>query len=527
MDQVSGALARTRLAQTQRRLSTIVEQAAEAVMITDTEGIIIYVNPAFGRILGYEQAEIVGQRPSILSGGGMEDPGHRQMWQAVTAGKVWKDRIEFRAKDGSPLTLDQIVAVVRNQAGQAVSYVSTLRDVTREVQLEKQFHQAQKMEALGRLAGGIAHDFNNLLTVIQLSTRLLEHQLRPRDPLWKHVQQIRETGDRASDLTKQLLSFSRQEVVELQVLNLNDVVGRLEPMLRRLIGELIELETSLAADLWTVGVDASQMEQVIVNLVVNARDAMPDGGTLSIETTNVELDEAFAASHVDAQPGEHVLLTVRDSGVGMDDDALAHLFEPFFTTKQRGRGTGLGLALIFGIVRQRGGHIEVDSELGQGTTFRLYLPRATKVGTNEPKEAAPWAKTRRRSLISEGLVQGTETLLVVEDEPAVRDLAVQVLNECGYQVLAAGNGRKALQISRDHEGSIDLLLTDVVMPHMNGKELAAALRIQWPEIRVLYMSGYTDHVIARQDIEAEDVALLSKPFSMRSLTEKIRAMLDS
>ncbi len=526
MEQVSGALARTRLAETQRRLSTIVEQAAESVMITDTEGVIIYVNPAFERILGYSQAEVVGQRPSMLRREGMEAPGHQQMWQAVTAGRVWQDRIEFQASDGSPLTLDQIVAVVRNQAGEAVNYVSTLRDVTREVQLEKQFHQSQKMEALGRLAGGIAHDFNNLLTVIQLSTRLLEHQLRPQDPLWKHVQQIRETGDRASDLTKQLLSFSRQEIVELQVLNLNEVVGRLESMLRRLIGKPIELETSLAEGLWTVGVDPSQMEQVIVNLVVNARDAMPGGGTLTIQTSNAELSEAYAASHVDAQPGEHVLLTVRDSGIGMDADALAHLFEPFFTTKQRGRGTGLGLALIFGIVKQRGGHIEVDSEVGQGTTFRLYLPRAEEIRAERPEGSLPWARAGRRSPISEGLVQGTETLLVVEDEPAVRDLAVQVLSECGYQVLAAGDGREALEVGQQHEGSIDLLLTDVVMPHMNGKELAAKLRAQWPEIRVLYMSGYTDHVVARQDIEAADVALLSKPFSMRSLTEKIRAMLD-
>jgi CheY-like chemotaxis protein len=230
---------------------------------------------------------------------------------------------------------------------------------------------------------------------------------------------------------------------------------------------------------------------------------------------------------MDAQPGEHVLLTVRDTGMGMDDDALAHLFEPFFTTKQRGRGTGLGLALIFGIVRQRGGHIEVDSEMGQGTIFRLYLPRETEVKANRPGGSLPWVRPSRRSQISDGLIQGTETLLVVEDEPAVRDLAVQVLTECGYQVLTAGDGREALEIGQQHEGPIDLLLTAVVMPHMNGKQLATQLRAQWPEIRVLYMSGYTDQVIARQDIEAADVALLSKPFSMRSLTEKIRAMLDA
>jgi two-component system cell cycle sensor histidine kinase/response regulator CckA len=527
MEQVSGALARTRLAETQRRLSTIIEQAAEAVMITDTEGVIIYINPAFERILGYKKAEVVGQRPNTLRMEGMNASTHQKMWQAVKAGQVWQERIEFQASDGTPVVLDQITAAVRNKAGEVVNYVSTLRDVTREVQLEKQFHQSQKMEALGRLAGGIAHDFNNLLTVIQLSTRLLEHQLRPRDPLWKHVQQIRETGDRASDLTKQLLSFSRQEIVELQVLNLNDVVDRLQPMLRRLIGEPIELKTSLTGDLWTVAVDPSQMEQVIVNLVVNARDAMPEGGTLTIETANVTLSKAYAASLVDAQPGEHVLLTVRDTGVGMDDDALAHLFEPFFTTKQRGRGTGLGLALIFGIVKQRGGHIRVDSKVGRGTTFRLYLPRATDVKAVRSEGALPWSRPGRRSHISDGLVQGTETLLVVEDEQAVRDLAVQVLTECGYEVLAAGDGRAALEISQQHEGPIELLLTDVVMPHMNGKELAAQLRVQWPEIRVLYMSGYTDKVIARQDIEAEDVALLTKPFSMRSLTEKIRAMLDS
>jgi two-component system, cell cycle sensor histidine kinase and response regulator CckA len=359
-----------------------------------------------------------------------------------------------------------------------------------------------------------------LLTVIHLSTRLLQRQLHAEDPLWEPVQRIREAGERATSLTKQLLSFSRREMVEPQVLNLNRVVEDLNLMLQRIIGENIQMVTVLAKDLWLVDVDPSQMDQVIVNLVVNARDAMPGGGTLTIETANVVLDEGYVAASVDAQPGEHVMLAIGDTGSGMAEEVKAHLFEPFFTTKQRGQGTGLGLPTVFGIVKQNEGHIRVHSEVGVGTTVRIYLPSAGRAETPRRAVSRPFTSPTER------LVQGTETLLVVEDEAAVRELAVQVLESCGYRVLEARNGLEALRIGEQHDGPIHLLLTDVVMPEMNGKELANRLQSQRPAMRVLYMSGYADDTIIRHGVLAAGTSFLSKPLTLENLTQRVRAVLD-
>jgi PAS domain S-box-containing protein len=385
---------------------------------------------------------------------------------------------------------------------------------------QAQLFQSQKMEALGRLAGGIAHDFNNLLTVIELSTRLLERQLRPEDPLWEHVQRIQETSDRAAKLTRQLLSFSRRELIEPRVVNLSDLVGDLSNMLKRIIGEDVELATSLPEDLCMVEVDPGQMEQVVVNLVVNARDAMPQGGILTIETANAVLEAPIKDQYPDAQPGEYAVLSVKDTGVGMDERVRAHLFEPFFTTKERGQGTGLGLPTVFGIVKQSGGHIRVESALGQGTTLRIYLPRAEKrdpaVETSRLVLPPPTTTTR-----------GTETILVVEDDAVVRGLAVNILKAHGYQVLAAGHGQDALRVSRGHGGPIHLLLVDVVMPDINGKELAERLRSERPELRVLYTSGYSDDVIAHHGILEEGIAFLAKPFTLEAVTQKVRDTLDA
>ncbi len=516
--QVSGALARARLAETQRQLSAAVEQAAEAVMVTDTNGTMLYVNPAFEQIVGYDRAEVLGQSPHILKRSGFDTPLHQQLWHAVTAGQVWQQRVEHARRDDRLCTLDLTVAPVRNQAGEIVNYVATMRDVTREMQLEEQFRQSQKMEALGRLAGGIAHDFNNLLTVIHLSTRLLERQMHPEDPLWEHVQRIHETGERAAKLTKQLLSFSRREVIEPQVLNLSQIVRDLSRMLQRIIGEDITMAMVLADDLWPLRVDPSQIDQVLMNLVVNARDAMPEGGTLTIETANITLDKSYAARHVDVQPGEYVMLAISDTGIGIDDEARGHLFEPFFTTKERGEGTGLGLSTVFGIVRQGGGHIDVYSQVGQGTTFRIYFPRAKEVKAATPSPA--------RSPLADDLIRGTETVLVVEDETAVRDLAVSVLKACGYQVLAAKSGPEALQISKEHGGHIHMLITDLVMPQMSGKELAEVLLAQQPELRILYVSGYADKEIAQHGVLAPGTVFLPKPFTIEELTRKVRAVLD-
>jgi two-component system cell cycle sensor histidine kinase/response regulator CckA len=519
-EQVSGALARVRLEETQRRLSAAVEQAAEGVIITDPDGTVLYVNPAFERITGYDHAQAIGFGPRLPEGDGQATGPYRKMWQTITSEPPWQGRFTDRRPDGSPYSVDSTVTPVRNPAGEIVNYVATMRDVTRELQLEEQFRQAQKMEALGRLAGGIAHDFNNLLTVIQVSTHLLQRQLRPEDPLWEHVQRIQDTGAGATKLTKQLLSFSRREVIEPHVLSLNEVVGELSRMLKRIIGEDIELNTALADDLWPVRADRSQLDQVILNLVVNARDAMPEGGALTIGTANVLLDEAYVASHVGARPGEHVRLTIRDTGVGMDDQVMDHLFEPFFTTKAWGQGTGLGLPTVFGIVKQNQGHIEVDSQAGQGTTLKIYLPRAPELASlrTAPSGARPPATADQ--------LLGTETILVVEDEADVLSLTVELLESCGYQVLAARNGLEALQTSQRYDGPIHLLLTDVVMPLMNGKELADRLQSQRPETYVLFMSGYADDAIAQRGAMAPGTAFLPKPLTIDKLTQTVRAVLD-
>jgi PAS domain S-box-containing protein len=397
-----------------------------------------------------------------------------------------------------------------------------LQDLERSLEELKttqgQLIQAQKMEALGRLAGGIAHDFNNLLTIIDISTRLLERGLHTRDPLWEHVLRVRETSERAAKLTTHLLSFSRREIVEPRVENLNRLVSDLSRMLQRIIGEDVTLVTHLASDLWTVKVDSAQMEQVIINLVVNARDAMPDGGLLSIETANVVLDDAYVARNVEAVPGEHIMLSIADTGFGMDDEVKSHLFEPFFTTKEAGEGTGLGLSTVFGIVKQSGGHILVESEPGQGTDFRIYLPRSREAEswvTEPPVDAPP------------GADRGTETILIAEDEQHVRELARQILAAQGYQVLAAANGLEALALGTGHEGPVHLLLTDVVMPHMNGVQLAGQLCAKWPELKVLYMSGYSDDVLASHGLLEDRTIVLPKPFTLEALTRKVRSVLDS
>ncbi|MGD2206537.1 MAG: response regulator [Anaerolineae bacterium] len=381
-------------------------------------------------------------------------------------------------------------------------------------QLGEQFHQAQKMEAIGRLAGGIAHDFNNLLTVVHLSTRLLERKLHHSDPLWVHVERIQDAGQRATRLIKQLLAFSRQEIVEPQVLNLNQVLGELDKMLRRLIGEDVELALVPAEELWSARIDPTQIEQVVLNLAVNARDAMPDGGKLTLETDNVVLCEVYAARHMGVQPGEYVQLTISDSGVGMSKKVKARIFEPFFTTKERGKGTGLGLATVFGIVKQNQGHIEVHSEVGQGTVFEIYLPRVTE-GPSIPAR-----------LLTEAAARGTETLLLVEDERQVRELTRDILQGQGYQVLTAKDGMEALQVAQSHEAPIHLLLTDVVMPRMSGRALADELRDTRPAMRVLYTSGYTDDTIAHHGVLDEGTHFLSKPFELEALARTVRTALD-
>jgi two-component system cell cycle sensor histidine kinase/response regulator CckA len=420
------------------------------------------------------------------------------------------------------LTTDDIPAITAfaHQVSAAWRKAKLLQDLEASLdelkRTQAQFLQAQKMEAVGRLAGGVAHDFNNTLTVIHLSLQFLKRQLHGEDPLWEYVQQIEEASDRAGNLTKQLLSFSRREIVQPRVVNLNQVVVDLSRMLQRLIGEDIELVTHFTDGLWPVCLDPTQIDQALINLVVNARDAMPNGGRLTIETANVLIDQASVASGVDVQPGEYARLAISDTGVGIDAKAQEHIFEPFFTTKEREQGTGLGLSTVFGIVKQNNGDITVHSAVGQGATFTLYLPRSRET------EHVPGLQIK-----PVGHFQGTETILVVEDEIAVRNLAARVLRVHGYQDLTAGSGSEALRISQAHEEPIHLLLTDMVMPGMSGQDLATALQPARSDMRVLFMSGHSHDMIAHHGMLDGQVFLLSKPFTMETLTQKVREVLDT
>ncbi|MFQ5611598.1 MAG: PAS domain S-box protein [Anaerolineae bacterium] len=515
-DQVSGVLARARLDQERRRLTTVIEQSAESVIITDVGGTILYVNPAFERVTGYSRAEAVGQNPRILKSGKHDPAFYEELWVTLVAGRVWRGRFVNRKKDGTLYTEEATISPIREPGGGIINYVAIKRDVTREVELEEQYLQAQKMEPVGRLAGGIAHDFNNLLTAINGFARLLKHELPEDNPGQEMVDKILKSGQRAADLVHQLLTFSRKQITEPRVLNLNICVSELDKMLRRIIGEDIQIETILSPDLGMIKVDPTQIEQVILNLVVNARDAMPDGGELTIETANVVLNQARITGYGPMQPAEYVLLAVSDTGVGMSRDVQARIFEPFFTTKEPGQGTGLGLATVFGIVRQNHGCIRVYSEEGLGTTFKIYLPRvrATESGPSVP------SKTGME------LPGGHETILLVEDDQGARELACYVLEDLGYTLLAAQSGSEGLQVAARHSGPIHLLLADVVMPGMNGKALADELARTRPNLKTLFISGYPDTVITYHGIIESGAAFLQKPFSPLALAQKVRAVLD-
>jgi two-component system, cell cycle sensor histidine kinase and response regulator CckA len=425
--------------------------------------------------------------------------------------------IQGRRRDGTLTWLSVNVRPVRNAAGTILHHEWSVADITERRQLESQLRQAQKMEAVGQLAGGVAHDFNNLLTVIGGRCYLMLGKLGPEDALRREVELVRGAAERAARLTHQLLAFSRKQVLEPRVLDLNETVAGIEPLLRRLIGEHIEISVQAAPDLGRTKADAGQIEQVILNLAVNARDAMPpQGGQLVLATANVALDEVEARRAPDLAPGSYVVLSVTDSGHGMDAATRAQIFEPFFTTKEVGKGTGLGLATVYGIVKQSGGFIEVESELGRGATFKVYLPRVeAAVAASEPAKASP---TRLR---------GSETVLLVEDDASLRMLAREILTVQGYTVVEAASPREALRVHQTHDGRIDLLLTDVVMPEMNGQQLADHLTIARPQMVVLFMSGYTGAALTRMGGAEFAGHLLQKPFTPEGLSRRVREVLGS
>jgi two-component system cell cycle sensor histidine kinase/response regulator CckA len=437
--------------------------------------------------------------------------------QAARTGE--RCELDFRVLDpgGQARWLTLRGQTVNGAGASGPRVVGLVMDVTDRRHLEEQLLQSQKLEAIGRLAGGVAHDFNNLLTGILGYASFALKSIPDNHPARSDITEIERAGERAATLTAQLLSYARRQMIAPKLVRLNDLIHNLENLLRRLIGEDIALEIRCDEDLWPSRIDAGQFEQVIINLVVNARDAMPGGGRLMIETRNTTLDGSYTMQHPEVLPGSYVMLAVADNGLGMDPATQARIFEPFFTTKEQGKGTGLGLAVCYGIVKQAGGHLWVYSEPGGGTTFKVFLPRTTAEGEVESTEEA----------LEETSSGGQETVLVVEDEALVRSLAVRALREKGYRVLEAGDGAGALTAAQAHKGELHLLVTDVVMPGMNGKELADRLSAVRPELRVLYVSGYTDHAVVRHGVLEDGIAFLSKPFDLRELARTVREVLDS
>lgn len=508
---------RRRAEATQRRLTTAIEHAADGIVMIDTQGTIQYVNPAFEQITGYSREEAVGQSMQILESAEQDASFYQEMWDTLTTGKVWSSRFTSKKKDGTLYEEERTISPIRDSSGETVGYVAVKRDVSKEVALEAQLRQSQKMEAVGMLAGGVAHDFNNVLTVILGNSEFLLDSLVDSDPRRETVAQIQAAAESAESLTRQLLAFSRQQVLAPQVLDLNKILTNVEKMLRRMIGEDVELVTLLDPALGAVEADPGQVEQVILNLAVNARDAMPEGGKLTIVTANADLDEPDLSDDAAMIPGHYVMLAMTDTGCGMDAETRSRIFEPFFSTKEIGKGTGLGLSTVYGIVKQSGGHIRVDSEPGHGATFKIYLPRVQDAV--QPLEADDATTTAQ--------LQGSETVLLVEDDEAIRSVCKTVLQRNGYRVLEASNGKEAVEVCTRHTGPIHLMITDVVMPGLNGRDLAERLRPRLPGMPVLYTSGYTDHAVLSKEMLDPGTNFLHKPFTPIALARKVRQLLDA
>ncbi len=496
-------------------LSSAVERAAESVVITDAESHIVYVNPAFCQLTGYSQAEALGKTPRVLKSGRHDKSFYEEMWSVLRRGETWRGRLVNRRKDGTLFEEEGSIAPLRGPDGAVTHYIAVKRDVTAEADLERQLRQSQKMDAVGRLAGGVAHDFNNILTSILGNAEMTAMQAPAGSQLADDMQQIIKAGKLAADLTRQLLIFSRKQIVEPVALDMNQSLRDFEKMLRRTLGE----DVKLVLELWTgpvwVKADPSQFDQVVLNLAVNARDAMPHGGRLSITASPVEFAGATTYAYTRIPAGQYARLRVTDAGVGMTPAIMDHLFEPFFTTKEKGRGTGLGLSTVFGIVKQAGGYITVDSEPGRGSTFSVYLPLVTA-----PDAVKNVVDSRS------GVTRSGETVLLAEDQDAVRVVTERALRSAGYVVLPCRDGAEALAVEAAHRGDIHLLLTDVVMPGMGGRDLATRFQERRRGSRVLFMSGYTDEKLELGGALKPGVDLIQKPFTITALLARVRAALD-
>jgi len=498
-----------------RKLSQAVEQSPAMVVITDLSGGIEYVNPKFSQVTGYTFAEVAGLNPRVLKSGKLEPEFYQDLWRTIKSGRAWQGEFHNRKKNGELFWERATISPITNPRGTVTNFLAIKEDITEHKQLEAQFRQAQKMEAVGRLAAGVAHDFNNLLTVILGYSDLLLGELAAGSGQRDSLEEVKKAGERAAGLTRQLLAFSRQQLLEPRDVDLNATVSDCARMLQRLVGEDINLDVVLDAGLPHVKVDPGQLEQALINLVVNARDAITQFGKITIATSRIVLAETDCRLYPQTRPGPQVVLSVADTGGGMDEATLARIYEPFFTTKEPGKGTGLGLAMVFGFIQQSGGHMTVASAPGQGTTFKIHLPALA--GAVLAAVNGEWV---------EPLPGGTETILLVEDESAVRQLSRQLLEARGYTVLEAARGDDALFLAETHPGRIDLLLSDVVMPGMSGGQLAEGMCRQRPDIKILLVSGYTGEALNRHGGVGPGMNLLPKPFTVSSLAVKVREVLD-
>jgi len=504
-----------------RRLSTAINQSAESVLITDAAGIIQYANPAFEQATGYRQEEVVGKNPSLLKSGVHTKSFYRDLWACISSGETWKGQMHNCRKDGTVFVEDATISPILNEAGEIVSYVGLKRDITRELSLEEQFRQAQKMEAIGRLASGVAHDFNNILQTILGYCGVLMMETEGQHEIQQDVKEIQNSAKRAGQLTRQLLTFSRRQPALQAQVDLNQVLTEQISMLRRLVGENISLCFDPAEHLFPIKADHSQIEQVVMNLVVNARDAMPEGGTITLRTRNIVYEDEVPVSGDRARGREYVCMTVRDNGTGMKKEVLDHLFEPFFTTKSVGEGTGLGLAIIYGIVDQHSGWIDVDSKVDEGSTFSIYLPRCTdQMESDSETEGTLFS-------VPQGSEDRRKKILLVEDDEQVRKLSRMILSEAGYAVTDSDCAEHAEALLREQPEAFDLLLIDAVLPDRPGIELAEELCASNAESAVIIFSGYSDARVRVDKIEQKGYEFLRKPFSTESLLQMVKTTLKN